>query len=146
MNQPFDENRPFPCDPTAHGCTEFDYEEVFERLDGQAGPEACPKALLALSRIIDALMPRRRALDVRDIRAAGLRVIALGWVLNPGRIVGSPSLTELARRCGVTKNHMTSLTAAMSRLADWRNRAQQHAWNWQESSSPSKPRKGRNRR
>lgn len=130
MKAPFDETRLHPdCDPAdCAGCAQFDYEEVYERLDGTPQPGACPKALIAFSRLLRALLPDGR--PVRHI--VGLRVIALAWTLNPGNIAGSPSVKELARRCGVTPEHMAKLTGQMSRLAEWRNRAQQRAKNWRK--------------
>lgn len=128
---PFDDTKAHaPADPAAHGLTEFDFDEVCRRLDGEGAPDSSPVALVAFCRLLDALMPPRPTFGVREVRAIGLRMVALGWVLNPANIPGTPSLAELARRCRTTKNHMTSLTAEMSRLARWRNRAQQHAWNW----------------
>ena len=135
MKPPFDEARLHPdCDPTGcAGCAQFDYEEVYERLDGTPQPGACPKALIAFSRLLRALLPDGR--PARHI--VGLRVIALAWTLNPGNIAGSPSVKELARRCGVTPEHMAKLTGQMSRLAEWRNRAQQRAKNWRPT--PAQP-------
>jgi hypothetical protein len=130
VKEPFDEGRSLPpCDPAACGCAEFDYEEVYRRLDGEPQPAACPKALLAFGLLFQRLMPPGK-FERRCVAGVGLRMIALAWVLNPAYLPGSPSLTQLARRCGVTKNYMASLTGEMSRLAKWRNRAQQHAWNW----------------
>ena len=61
----------------------------------------------------------------------GLKIIALAWVLNPGYFHDSPSLRQLARRCGVTPATLAHLTGHYSRFIHWRNRAQRHAWNWQ---------------
>ena len=137
---PFDDTKAFtPGDPAAHGVTEFDFDQVYRHLDGEGSPDASRKALEAFCLILEAMMPRRPQLDVRDLRAIGLRMIALAWVLSPANIPGSPSLAQLARRLRVHKNYLTSLTSEMSRLAQWRNRAQKHAWNWARTDEMGVP-------
>lgn len=64
--------------------------------------------------------------------AAGLRLIAIVWTLNPGMFTGSPSLRTLARRCNVSPAALARLTGEVSRSLSWRNRAQRHAGNWRK--------------
>jgi hypothetical protein len=68
--------------------------------------------------------------------STGLRLIALAWVLNPGYFVGSPSLSELARRCSVRRAALANHTGYFSRLLGWRNRGQRHASNWLRRGKP----------
>ncbi|MBE7504298.1 MAG: hypothetical protein HS113_29215 [Verrucomicrobiales bacterium] len=122
---------PQNVEPTECGECDFDWDTVYQHLDGHC-EGGCPKALTAFSMLLNAIMDVSRL----DRKVIGLRVIALAWVLNPANVRGSPSLVRLARRCGVTRNYMAMLTGEMSRLARWRNRAQQHAWNWRQKASP----------
>ncbi len=67
-------------------------------------------------------------------QAVGLRLIAMVWLLNPANFEGSPSVTELAKRCGVSAAALAQYTGRASRLIGWRNRGQQHASNWNRPS------------
>ena len=66
--------------------------------------------------------------------AIGLRLIAMVWLLDPANFEGSPSLTELAKRCGVSPAALALYTGRASRFIEWRNRAQQHAANWKPNA------------
>jgi hypothetical protein len=68
-------------------------------------------------------------------QAIGLRLIAMVWLLDPANFEGSPSVTELAKRCGVSPAALAQYTGRASRFIGWRNRGQQHASNWK----PTKP-------
>jgi hypothetical protein len=128
----FDDSRPCPsADPGVPETTEFAWDEVCRRLDGEPTGDASEKALLAFCRLFHHLQPRRAGrLNRADVRTVGLRLIALIWVLNPANLPGSPTLAQLAHDCGVSRVWLCRLTAQMSRLARWRNRAQTRASNW----------------
>ena len=108
---------------------------ALDRIDGDVESGEIEKQLAeAITRILQILIPlRAKYLPPIEV---GLNVIALAWVLNPAYFEGSPSLRKLARRCGVTPAALARHTAYYSRLIGWRNRAQRHAWNF-EQRSPS---------
>ncbi|MCP5521292.1 MAG: hypothetical protein H7A46_07065 [Verrucomicrobiales bacterium] len=108
---------------------DFDWEELYRRLDEETRmPEMDPKVAEAVSRLLELLIPG--VCPRLHPHAVGLRLIALAWVLSPGHFPDTPSMRELARRCGVHRSTMTLITAEISRMVGWRNRAQRRAWNW----------------
>lgn len=134
MKIDFAEDRVADCsDPVDAASQNFDWQRLYERLGEDAGsPDQDQRLAEAVTRLLQMLVP----CSERQIRpdSVGLRVIALAWVLNPAYFGGSPSLRELAGRCGITQSALARHTGRYSRLIGWRNRAQQHAWNWREQS------------
>jgi hypothetical protein len=120
-------------DPMDAASQDFDWQHLYRRLCEDASDADQDQRLAeAVTRLLQMLVP----CSERQIRpdSVGLRVIALAWVLNPAYFGGSPSLRQVARRCGVTQGTLAHHTGRHSRLIGWRNRAQQHAWNWREQS------------
>jgi AraC-like DNA-binding protein len=118
-------------DPVDAQSQEFDWQRLYERLSEDAIDDGQEQRLAeTVTRLLQTLIPlRERYLPPIEI---GLNVIALAWVLNPAYFEGSPSLRQLARRCGVHPATLARHTGRFSRLIGWRNRAQRHAWNWRE--------------
>jgi hypothetical protein len=115
-------------DPLDAPHQNFDWELLYERLDegkveGPARDQLIARLVqLVISNDSERLIPKK----------IGLRIIALAWVLNPAYFPGSPSLRQLAKRCGVTAPTLARLTGEFSRMTGLRNRAQRHAWNWKK--------------
>ena len=116
-------------EPLEAAAREFDWENLYARLDADAGDDANQKDLAeAVRRLLQMLLPSPGQ-PVSPNRV-GLRVIALAWVLSPGYFDDSPSLHELAERCGISAATLGELTGQVSRVIGWRNRPQQRGWNW----------------
>ncbi len=111
---------------------DFDWDRLYQRLVEDAG-ETDPRLAEAVTRLLQSIVPY----DHRQLHpeAVGLRVIALAWVLSPRYFAGSPSLRDLAKRCGVGAATLARYTGRYSRFIGWRNRGQRHAWNWQEAAT-----------
>ena len=127
------------CDPVDAANQDFDWQRLYQRLcEDASDPDQDKRLAEAVTRLLQMLVPYSE----RQIRpdSVGLRVIALAWVLNPAYFGGSPSLRELAGRCGTTQSALARHTGRYSRLIGWRNRAQQHAWNWRDHSWPAEER------
>ena len=136
MNHEFDETlTPESRDPLDTLDQDFDWQELYRRLSEEPCDGEDDKRLAeVVTRLIQMLVPyTERQLRVDSV---GVRLIALAWVLNPAYFGGSPSLRELAGRCGITESTLARHTGRFSRLIGWRNRAQQHAWNWREPTRP----------
>jgi hypothetical protein len=116
-------------DPVDAQPQDFDWQKLYRQLSEDAVDGDNDKRLAeTVTRLLQMLVPFGK----RQIRveAVGLNLIALAWVLNPGYFDGSPSLRQLARRCGVEAATLARHTGHFSRLIRWRNRGQRHAWNW----------------
>lgn len=125
-------------DPLDAPNPDFDWQQLCQHLGEEAEPVAdgdnAHRAEVVV-RLLQLLLSRtERNVEPRKI---GMRVIALAWVLNPAYFVGSPSLTELAQRCGISPGTLANYTGQASRYLRWRNRAQRHAWNWRPSNVPT---------
>ncbi len=132
MRDDFDEGRlSEQRDPIDAQDLDFDWRQLYERLSEDIASDQVERQLAeTITRLLQTLIPlRQRYLPPIEI---GLNVIALAWVLNPAYFEGSPSLRQLARRCGVQPATLARHTGRFSRLIGWRNRAQRHAWNWRE--------------
>lgn len=130
MNSGFDEGRVGQVDPLVNLGQDFDWPTLSDRLgEAEDNPSHDAEDLEVLGKVLDLLLD-----DVHDARInlkrVGLNLIALGWVLNPGRFDGAPSVRKLARQCGVSAAALADATGQISRLIGWRNRQQSHAWNW----------------
>ena len=120
------------CVPFAAKTTDFDWQQVYSHLDEEASETEIGKQTIeGVVRLLKLLVATSRTKIKPD--HIGLRVIALAWLLNPGYFTGSPSLRQLARRCGVNHTKLAELTGHFSRVIGWRNRAQRRAWNWRRS-------------
>lgn len=123
-------------DPLDAPDQDFNWQELFERLNEDASSgQNDPRLSEFILRLLQMLLPpsRRRI----QLESLGLRLIALAWVLSPGYFEGSPSIRRLARRCGVRTAALAVYTGHYSRLLQWRNRGQRHAWNWLRQGTPS---------
>ena len=132
MRDDFDEGRLSERrDPLDAPFQDFDWDRICDQIDADVDSGKIEKQLAeAITRIFQVLIPlRAHYLPPIEI---GLNVIALAWVLNPAYFEGSPSLRQLARRCGVHAATLARHTANYSRLVGWRNRAQRHAWNFRK--------------
>lgn len=136
MIQDFDETHiAETLDPLDSQSCDFDYEELYARLDADAQDEQNdPDLAGVVIRLLHMLLPAPGQ-SLRPERV-GLRVIALAWVLSPGYFDSSPPLVELAQQCDVSPTTLGELTGEFSRLIGWRNRAQQRGWNWHRSERP----------
>jgi hypothetical protein len=121
---------------------EFDWEALYQRLGEDVREGKVDHRLQqVVVRLLQLLVPpTTRHIQPESI---GLRVIALAWVVNPAYFEGTPSMRELARRCGVNHCHLAHHTGHYSRLLGLRNRGQNHAWNWhdqaEETDGPEPP-------
>ena len=117
-------------DPLDGVLQDFDWDELYRRLAEDVSNGEVDKNLAeVITRLIQLLIPYRQG-RIHPV-SIGLNIIALAWVLNPGYFDGSPSLRELAQRCGVQHSTLAKHTGHYSRFIGWRNRGQRHAWNWQ---------------
>ena len=118
-------------DPVDAGSQEFEWDALYERL-GERSEDASsdPRQAEAIRRLLSQLLVDAMARRINP-KTLGLRLVATAWVVDPGLFEGSPSLRTLAARCGVTPSALARHTGAISRLLGCRNRAQRHAWNWQ---------------
>jgi len=138
MLNPFDENRlADKRDSVGAPDQDFDWKRLYERLseDAETGDND-PKLSETVVRILQMLLPPLTNHRIQP-QSLGMRLIALAWVLSPGYFEGSPSITKLARRCGVRIAALANYTGYYSRLLGWRNRGQRHAWNWRRDRTPS---------
>ena len=122
-------------DPVDARSQDFDWLKLYQRLDQDAhAGDNDPQMAEFVVRFLQMLVPAAE----RQIRveSVGLRLIALAWVLNPAYFGGSPSLHQLARRCGVQPSTLAGHTGEISRMLRWRNRGQRHAWNWRQAERP----------
>ncbi len=120
-------------DPIVNVSQGFDWVTLSDRLGEEKEHYAAEaKDLVVLRKILDLLLTDVDGSRI-NLKRVGLDLIALGWVLNPGRFEGNPSVRTLARRCGLSPAGLAEATGRMSRLIGWRNRAQSHAWNWRKS-------------
>ena len=121
-------------DPLTSAVADFNWEELYERLDGPSAFESQDRVELAQGLI--------RLLLGSDIDAApnpkavGLRAIALAWVLSPAYFPDAPSLRKLALACGVSPAALAQHTGEISRQIQFRSRAQRHAANWHPPEHP----------
>jgi hypothetical protein len=112
--------------------TDFNWKLLYSRLNEEAAEtEIDPRMVQAVIRLLKLLVATSKPRIKPD--HVGLRVIALAWLLNPGYFADSPSLRQLAHRCGVNHTKLAALTGHFSRVIGWRNRAQRRAWNWRKS-------------
>ena len=110
---------------------DFDWPGLYRRLSEDAHAEGNDRDLAGVvTGLLQMLVPYREG-RIRPT-TLGFRLIALAWVLDPDYFPGSPSLTELARRANITPAKLARYTGHYSRLLRWRNRGQQHAWNWRK--------------
>ena len=125
-------------DPLDASNSDFDWQELCQRLGEDADTQAADNEAHMAEMVVRLLHLLLRRTDRHvEPRTIGMRVIALAWVLNPAYFAGSPSLTELAKRCGIAPGTLGSYTGEASRYLQWRNRAQRHAWNWRPSNVPA---------
>lgn len=109
---------------------DFNWDEVFERLDSGDGIDAANEEQTEIiTRLMRLLLADAQAGRINP-RTVGLRVLALAWVLNPSHYPDAPSLRKLAERCGVSPAALAFYTGEVSRRTGIRNRAQRHAANW----------------
>ncbi len=136
MNQPFDETyRSAAQDPLNAPDQDFDWQGLYQRLNEDAANGANDHQL---SQVVIHLLQMLLPLSGRRIQpeSLGMRLIALAWVLSPGYFEGTPSIRKLVRRCGVRFAALANYTGYYSRLLQWRNRGQSHAWNWRKTVRP----------
>ena len=114
-------------DPLDSHALDFDWDELHRRL-GETKKEradAIAGAARAWKEILRFCV-RGNMNDPRYVKGAGLRVVALAWVISPEIFEGSPSLAALAERLGCTGANLSGYTAEFSRLFHVTNRAQKH--------------------
>lgn len=129
--------------PTHPGNPRFDFETVFEHLDGPP-PEnttvddATKSKRLAMKMAAKAMVAFMDwALEVnlgdpRALKAVGLRAVAMAWVTNPDRFAGA-SLTTLSKTLRLTDHtSLARATSSFSRTFKLYNAWQRHAANKDE--------------
>ena len=115
--------------PLAPDNPEFDYAAIDGQQEfdvGVALPDVrdyqdMSRALLGILNFI----LRGNLNDPRYLKAVGLRVVAMAWVIAPERFDNS-SLTTLAKRLGCTTNNISVHVADFSRRFGVRNKYQEH--------------------
>ena len=137
MKEEFDEARMARRrDPVDAPDQDFDWDALYKRLGEDVNEGKVNKRMAdIIIRLLQVLVP----VSTHRIQpgSVGLRLIALAWVINPAYFEGTPSIRELARRCGVNVVSLARHTGRYSRLIRWRNRGQKHAWNWRKRVQPS---------
>lgn len=124
---------PTRLDPLDGQSADFAWNDVFERLGEVDGTVLdSPEHHETISRLMNLLLTDAQGLKISP-KVIGLRLLALAWVLNPANYPDTPSLRQLARRCGVSPAALAHFTGAISRVTGIRNRAQRHAGNWKSS-------------
>lgn len=117
-------------DPVDGASQDFAWRSVFERLDsGEGLVVGDPEHVETISKLMNLLLADAQGTRI-NTKAIGMRLIALGWVLNPANYPDSPSLRDLAKRCDVSASALAFFTGEISRATGIRNRAQRHAANW----------------
>ena len=117
---------------------DFPWAEVFERLDTMEGlADGAPDQSETITRMMHQLLLDAQGTRINP-KTIGLRLIALGWVLRPSYFPGSPSLRELANRCGVSPSALAYFSGEVSRVTGIRNPAQRHAGNWRAPERSSR--------
>ena len=134
MISDFDEGYPPKfVDPLADSFANFDLDAVCRSVDPLTGADdGDSRSAEVVAALLRFLLTGAQG-DTINPKAVGLRLLAIGWVLNPANFPGSPSLTELAARCGVSPAALAQHTGEASRVLNWRNRAQRHAWNYKKA-------------
>jgi hypothetical protein len=123
-------------DPLDGALHTFDWGMLYRRLAKDVSNGGMDKQLAeVVTRLLQILIPFRQG-RIQPV-SIGLNIIALAWVLNPAYFDGSPSLRDLARRCGIQPSTLARHTGHYSRFIGWRNRGQRHAWNWQAEEVPA---------
>jgi hypothetical protein len=114
----------------------FPYEQIDRNLGAEPDPE--PDDAEHMARLVQAIKAIFAFIIPPDIDArhanqygrrydqiAGRRALMLAWVIDPGFIPGSPSLTKLAKKIGVTAPILSAMsTEASATFGGIRNRAQ----------------------
>ena len=140
MNANFNEAyRADHLDPVDGQVADFDWPGVLERLDGSEGTVTnSPEQTETIMQLLTLLLADAQGTRI-NAKAIGMRLIALGWVLNPANYPNSPSLRALAERCAVSPAALAHHSGAISRETGIRNRSQRHAANWRPAErSPLK--------
>lgn len=116
-------------DPTTEPYSDFDWDELYQRLgeatDGKFETE------VNLSLTVRYILRWVFSTNLKSNRALHLilrRLIALGWVTNPWFFDGK-SISAIAAELGLPKQLMSRCAAAASRKFGIENRSQAHAWN-----------------
>lgn len=116
-----------PLDAVLH---DLPLAEAWERLgNGEGLADGGPDQSETITRLMHLLLADAQGRGINP-KTVGLRLIAIAWVLNPANYPESPSLRELARRCGVSAAALAHHSGEISRATGIRNRAQRHAANW----------------
>lgn len=132
MKPEFLEDVAHHLDPLDGRASEFDWNELIRSLgeDGDDLSDLDYEAMgIALRRLLQWLVTVGHAKPRKMAEMVGRRTLALAWVLDPGIIEGTPSLSSLARRIGTSKAVLSLSSAKVSKEFGISNRAQAHAWN-----------------
>lgn len=134
----------------AQHSQEFNYDALFERLDGlvESGDIAEQDITglpIALKNVFDWLFepvkPKSGNTAKRTRRVTeqiGRRAIALAWVMDPSRFGNDPSLTQVGTSLGIHKAVMSELTSQFSKQFGVRNKHQSHGWNYKPNENEQK--------
>lgn len=74
---------------------------------------------------------------VKPIENIGRRAVAFLWIINPGLIAGSPSLSKIARDINCHKVAMSQHVVSIRRKFGLKNRATAHGWNFKANPQPA---------
>jgi hypothetical protein len=122
-------------DQTEFGTEEFDWETLYQNL-GEAMSEAeqdtDPATMLLLAQALRSIFDYVLDIDLNKKGAekrVGRRFIGLCWVVNPAMFEGSPSLTKIAKKLGLSPRLLQFTAAEASAQYGIVNRGQAHGWN-----------------
>jgi hypothetical protein len=112
------------------GATDFDFEAIYRRLDGEAAPGEEVPDLTALDpvkaiRVLMTWTCGMRAQDARALQAIATRCIALAWVSNPAMFGNRPG-RDVAEHYKVPYTKFSQHAAEFSRVFRIQNRLQIH--------------------
>lgn len=140
MKPEFHEAYSGSLDPLDGRVGEFDWEAI-ERALGEECPDLTERDYaamgIALRRVLQWMVTVGRCEPNKMAEIIGRRTLALVWVMDPGIIEGSPSLSSLAKQIGTNKAVLSLSSSKASKVFGISNRAQSHAWNRTGRKSPA---------
>jgi|ERR1039458_4013923 hypothetical protein len=128
-----DEFKPSQLNPASNGNPDFDWESVFAHLDGDVTDDAETKQAAAkmTARVMAELVAWALEVNLQDhraLKAIGVRLVAMAWVINPKQF-GDSSLATISKSLGFKgANSISPSAAEFSRRFGLTNKFQDHDW------------------